>query len=194
MGRLVVRLAAWAWVACLTVTASPAPTPVQASYTYATTVTDGVPDFVDLSNFTGATALSLGDDSVSSALPIGFSFTFFSQTYSSVYVSSNGFVSFALSSSGCCTGQVLPNSASPNGLIAGCWEDLDPSEGGEVLYATVGISPNREFIVHFHDIEHYSSGNPVDFQIALKEQDMGFEIRHKTLAGNGGWGTRTKTV
>ena len=90
------------------------------------------------------------------------------------------------SSSGCCTGQSMPSITSPNNLIAGLWDDLYPPQGGQVLYSTVGTSPNREFIVHFYNIQHYPRGNQVDFQIALMESGMNFEIRHRSILGDGG--------
>lgn len=133
--------------------ATPAPTPAP---TYRTFTSSGVPNFVDLSAEAGATTLTLFDDQVSSAIPIGFSFDFYGTTYSSVYVSSNGFISFLSGQgSGCCSGQNLPSTSFPNGVIAGWWEDLNPPQGGSIYYMTRGTAPAREFIVHFLDVSHF---------------------------------------
>ena len=43
---------------------------------------------------TSPTTLSLSDDQVSAAIPIGFPFLFYGNTYTDIYVSSNGFVTF----------------------------------------------------------------------------------------------------
>ena len=53
-------------------------------------------------NETG-TPLNLGDDNTR-LIPLDFSFTFFGNTYNSVYISSNGFLSFTNSANGCCNG------------------------------------------------------------------------------------------
>ena len=89
---------------------------------------DTIPyNFQDISG-TG-TAVTLTDDSVSGALPMGFSFDFFGTGYTDAYASSNGFLTFASgSSNGCCSGQALPNPLAPNNLIAGWWEDLNPAQ------------------------------------------------------------------
>ncbi|MBN1986081.1 MAG: hypothetical protein JW761_07240, partial [Prolixibacteraceae bacterium] len=61
------------------------------------------------------TTVSLGDDQVSGALPIGFDFNFYGNTYSMFYISSNGFITFSSDpNSGCCSGQNIPDSNSPN--------------------------------------------------------------------------------
>src|SRR5262245_34422347 len=55
------------------------------------------------------TQLFLFDDQVSSAIPIGFSFNFYGFVYSSVFISSNGFITFVPNQdSGCCEGRPIP--------------------------------------------------------------------------------------
>ena len=57
------------------------------------------------------------DDCVSGALPIGFSFDFYGNTYTDAFVSSNGFVTFNNNPrAGCCAGQHLPT---PQGVSLG---------------------------------------------------------------------------
>ncbi len=141
-------------------------------------------NFVDI-EATG-TSLSLGDDQVSPAVAIGFSFDFYGVPYSQAYVSSNGFVTFdANSNSGCCSGQSLPSTTAPNNLIAMLWEDLRPPSGGSIHYETQGTSPNGLFIVQFTDIEHYFSGNPSTMQLQLHE-DGRIEIHYLSVQSDGG--------
>ncbi|MGH1336983.1 MAG: SBBP repeat-containing protein [Aureispira sp.] len=121
-------------------------------------------------NTAGATTVTLGDDALSSALPIGFGFNFFGNIYTDFNISSNGFISFgANTSNGCCSGQVLPNVSQPNNVIALAWEDLIPPNGGQISYLTVGTAPNRILVVEFSGIEHYPSGDSVQGQIHLYE-------------------------
>lgn len=116
------------------------------------------------------TSLILGDDEVSGAIPIGFGFSFYGNTYSQLYVSSNGFLTFnSLSPHGCCTGSTLPSASTPNNLIAGYWEDLYRPGGGSIRYQTLGTAGNREFIAGFYGVPHFSAGNPVSFEMILHE-------------------------
>lgn len=131
-------------------------------------------------------SVSLGDDQVSSSsFPIGFNFQFFCNTYSNFYIGSNGFITFSSSQSqGCCSGQVLPNSASPNNLITLTWTDWDPSAGGSITYTTVGVSPNRKLLVNFIGVPHFFSGNPMTAQLQLHETSNIIEIHTTTMVPN----------
>lgn len=133
------------------------------------------------------TAFTLTDDSVSAALPIGFSFNFFGQANTSAFVSSNGFMTFTPgSSSGCCTGQALPDPATPNNLIAGWWEDLDPSSGGTFHYQTLGAAPNRVFIAQMTNVPHFGGGNLVTLQYKLFEGSNNVEVHYQAAPSDGG--------
>ena len=139
-----------------------------------------------------ATTVSLGDDQVSGALPIGFTFNFFCSNYTTFYISSNGFITFSGGqSSGCCSGQNLPNTSSPNNLIAFAWEDIDPGNGGQpavnlIRYETQGVSPNRELIVEFYNVDHYPSGNRITVQTILHESDYSIEVQTTAMPSDGG--------
>ncbi len=117
------------------------------------------------------TTISLGDDDVSSAINIGFDFCFYGNTYSQIYISSNGFITFSSGQgSACCNGVATPNSDSPNNFIALNWTDLNPSSGGSISYFTTGSSPNRQFVVEFSNVPEYSnSGYTTSGQIVLNE-------------------------
>lgn len=126
----------------------------------------------------GGTALALSDDQVSTGIPIGFSFTFFCNTYTTAYVSSNGFITFnAASGSGCCGGQVVPDVLDPNDLIAACWDDLYPPGAGSILHQTLGVAPNRRFVVSYVGIPYCCGTTPaVSSQIILHETSNIIEI------------------
>lgn len=132
------------------------------------------------------TGISLGDDQVSTAVAITFPFTFYGNTYTNLYVSSNGFLSFTNDgNSGCCTGQVLPNAGSPNNLVALCWEDLNPGYGGTIRYGVYGSSPNQVFVLEYNNIQHYGGGNPVTGQILLFESTNNIEIHNTSVPTDG---------
>ncbi len=118
-----------------------------------------------------------GDNDVSPALPIGFKFRFFCQTFDSIYLSSNGFFTFTPpQSSGCCHGLSLPDVNAPLNLIAFAWTDLDPSQGGTVRYCTVGAAPNRILVVSFNCVFHKTGNGPVTSEVYLYESSNLIEI------------------
>ncbi len=121
------------------------------------------------------TTLSLGDDQLSSSLPVGFNFNFYCNGYTNFYISSNGFITFDPSSgNGCCAGQNLPDPLAPNDLIAMCWTDCNPTAGGTIEYFTVGTAPNRQLIVNFINIPPFStsSGNQTVQAILYEGTDI----------------------
>ncbi len=121
----------------------------QASYSWVTT-----------SSPTGIT----GDDQ-SKNFSLPFSFNFFGSSYSSVYICSNGFLSFT-SSSTSYTPQKLPNSTQPNAVIAPFWRDLyppDTTQGAKITYA----STSSYFAVTWYKIKNFSNSNKQTFQVVL---------------------------
>lgn len=131
------------------------------------------------------------DDQVSAGVPIGFNFQFFCTTYSVVYVSTNGFITFNATNatnnvSGCCSGGLIPTGTTPDCLIATAWTDLNMNTGGSITYTTVGTAPFRRFIVSYNGINHYSpSGTlPVTSQIVLYETTNVIEIHTTSKPGS----------
>ncbi len=141
-------------------------------------------NFTDISG-TGL-PLSPGDDEVSGALPVGFTFNFYGIDYTSAYVSSNGFITFSPGlNSGCCEGQNIPEAAGPNNLVAGYWTDLDPSGGGTIHYGTTGLPGSRSFIVQFMNIPLIGGATTATFQIILHEGTNDIEMQFPDSSSNG---------
>ena len=139
---------------------------------------------------TSPTTLSLSDDQVSAAIPIGFPFLFYGNTYTDIYVSSNGFVTFNPgSASGCCTGEDLyvDNSLfDPTNLIALAWNDLNPNSGGTISYCIEGSAPNRRFIIDYSGVSHFGGGLGVTGQIILYEGTGVIDIISSDIINDGG--------
>ena len=113
---------------------------------------------------TGTSPVS-GDDSFSGAVAIGFPFTFYGNTYTNLYISTNGFITFDNSGlSGCCSGQVMPDGNAPNNVIALAWEDLNAAAGQITTYSLT--SPNR-FVVQFNNVPRFGGTGVVNGQIIL---------------------------
>jgi hypothetical protein len=135
----------------------------------------------------GGTNLSLGDENVSAALPIGFPFKFFDNTYNNVFVAANGvmgFTQFGLEYAS--TAYTLPSpTLLPQNLIAFAWADLDQSSSGTITYKQSGSAPNRKFIVDFNAVPFFA--NPtitVTVQVVLNENNT-IEIHATNIPDNG---------
>ncbi|MBI9032501.1 choice-of-anchor D domain-containing protein, partial [bacterium] len=121
-------------------------------------------DWIDISS-TG-TVVSEGDDTIE-AITLPFTFSFYGEEYTEVYVCSNGFLSFT-STSTAYTNANIPNSTVPNALIAPFWDDLKPTgaEWGNVYYKNFSTYS----IVQWENVSHFNSSNPTNnetFQVIL---------------------------
>jgi len=99
--------------------------------------------------------VSLGDDAVSTLLPIGFTFNYYGVDYTQFRISSNGFMYMGSSggaTSGCCNGYPIPSSAQPNNYIAITSDDWYPPGGQRVRYTTTGTAPDRQLHVIFNNV------------------------------------------
>jgi subtilisin family serine protease len=131
-----------------------------------------------------------GDDTFST-LNIGFPFTFFGQTHTQTFVSSNGFL--ALGSSAGATAflnSAIPSTSVPNGLIAPFWDDLFPGSTGSVHAGVAGSPGSRVLYVEWFNVPHFSlSGSgTATFEVALYEATG--EVRMQWLdtdLGNPTW-------
>ena len=135
--------------------------------------------------------LALSDDEVSGALPIGFDFDFYGETYTEVFVSSNGYLSFLRTAEdGCCSGEEIPVDDEQNGIIALLWEDLHPASVGGVYYETRGDEGSRSFFIEFNGVPHCCSDSEhITAQIELREE--GNEVYLHYLADGDSSGTHT---
>jgi len=126
------------------------------------------------------------NESVTANLPLPFGFNHYGVNYTTWSVSTNGYIGFGslLNSS---NSQVIPNTSTPNNLIALCWGDLNvnSSAGSSVTYFTNGSAPNRVFVVSFNNLKwtSLSLGN-VSGQIQLYEGTDVIEL-HLTQVDHG---------
>jgi subtilisin-like proprotein convertase family protein len=129
--------------------------------------------------------VSLGNDAMSAAVPLPFSFNFYGTSMTQLFIGSNGFLQ--LGSSSATTGiygQTLPTTASPNNIIAGAWTNLNPSGGGTVSYFVTGSLPNRIFIVQFNNVQMVGVlglNGTCTFQIKLYETTNIIEVHLQTV-------------
>jgi subtilisin family serine protease len=111
-------------------------------------------------------------------LPPGH-FTFYGNTYTSLYVSTNGLVSF---------GQgyerwhgMIPFEGPPNNAIYGLGEDLNPANGTQGKIWT-RLVDDRWFVIEYDRVEHWSSGNPETFEIILDLVGGGIKLQYQQVS------------
>jgi hypothetical protein len=108
---------------------------------------------------TAMTPLNLGDDSTRQ-VALGFEFGYWGQTFTDVWVSSNGFVSFQGPANLCCNGQPLEQ-AQRNTIYA-YWSDLISFTGNPYYRVTDGAA-----LFGWYGVQEYGTNNQNTFEIGL---------------------------
>ena len=143
-------------------------------------------NYTDVLQAVGAVQDSLnGDDDYSGVIQIGFPFTFYGLTYTSLVVCDNGYITFdttlANQSSGYSINNAVPNpvpnpfSQDPYNAIMAPWHDVllaTPwgTGNGSVFISKTGIAPNRRFIATWCAAAMFSCTDSLNtFQIILHE-------------------------
>ena len=187
----------------ITATATATPTTICSGSNSQLQATASVPTTYTLSSITpaiipvaGATNGPSGDDEVSSAITLPFTFNFFGTNYTQFYISTNGFISFtSLSGFGSSYAQTLPSTTTPNNIVALSMSDLNAQVAG-IRYFTSGTAPNRIFVIDFTAVPFYSlsttTTGSVTGQIQLYETSNRVEIHVSSV--NHGTSTATNTL
>ena len=125
----------------------------------------------------GKNAFITGDRTVSAPIPIGFSFPFYGQTFTSLQIAADGFLMFT---PGAASGenQPLPSEGAPANLVAAFWDDLYVPENARVLW----LGEPAAFTVQFTGVMRTNGGGPYTFQIVLSDSG---EILFRYLAMTG---------
>ena len=110
---------------------------------------------------TGTLLTGLADDNFVGPVSLGFSFPFYENSYSEVYVSSNGFLSFGSGNSSL-SNQQLPSTTTPNNLIAWFWDDL-LATGSTVYTRNMG----SYWIIQFNNYGEYGASGKITAQVHL---------------------------
>ena len=117
------------------------------------------------------------------SIPLPFGFTFFGNTYNTIYFYTNGFFSFDSPPMGgpSILGPpfVVPSPMNPiHNFIGVAWDDLDsPNMTAEIRAETLGSAPNRTFVVQVTGMQEFFNANSnVDFQLQLVEGTSQFDV------------------
>ena len=124
---------------------------------------------------------------------LGFTFPYYENTYTQVYIAASGFLTFKDSGSWPNQSQI-PASGEPNDVIAPYWAPLylsDQGPDGRLFYQQGGEAPDRFLVVEWVDV---AGGSPDDtiggddvfhFQVILYEGgDIRFQYKAMTYTGS----------
>ena len=109
------------------------------------------------------TRINLSDNNSIGPLDLGFDFSFYSQIFSSIYVGSNGLLTFGAGSLDA-TNDSIPSTRIPNNMIDPFWTNLNP-QGRFVYYFR--DTENQRFIVSFIEVPYYGPEGVLTFQVIL---------------------------
>jgi hypothetical protein len=132
--------------------------------------------------YPGTTAKSGYENNASyGPFEIGFNFTFFGNSYSQFHISTNGLLTFGAGTADP-SEDPIPASGDPNNFIAAFWDDLVIDPSGNILYTTVGASPNRKLIVQFRNMGFYYGPVYVGtFSVILYETSNKIQTQYRVL-------------
>ncbi len=127
--------------------------------------TDGTPHELDDDDWTG--------------VELPFPFLYYGNSYDRLYIGSNGFVSFGQGYTK--WSGVIPFVGPPNNAIYGLGEDLNPDNGAQGMIYTKTLADER-FVIEYHQVEHWSSGNPETFEIILDARDSTILMQYQQVS------------
>jgi hypothetical protein len=154
-------------------------------WTDSKTPTDTVSyDWIDARDGTAIFSTLPIDDNVQT-VNLPFNFSFYGTQYNqgnSLWVSTNGFVSFTSLGNSYPNNTDIPNTAVPNNIIAAYWDDLyATSTEPNVYYKTIGTSPNRKFVIMWDYVLIKANGARITFEIILYETSHNIKVQYNVV-------------
>ena len=125
---------------------------------------------------TTMTPLNLGDDNTRQ-VALGFEFEYWGQTFTDVWVSSNGFVSFQSAANLCCNGQ--PIDQAQRNTIYAYWSDLISYTGNPYYRLSDGSA-----LFGWYNVQEYGTNNLNTFEIALFDNGN-IQFNYGSLSASG---------
>lgn len=164
-------------------------------------------NYQNLYPYTGGTVIPPTDDDLfGPAFPLGFNFCFYGNTYTSIYIGTNGVISFNQPApNNYCEwhfNETIPNEAFPiKNAIYGVYQDTDIRTTGSsgnytidtdtqnVNYYTGGTAPNRYLVVNFNKLPQFLCGiaNLQTSQVVLYESSNIIDVYVKNRTSCDNW-------
>jgi hypothetical protein len=156
----------------------PTPTP------YAITTTPVACD--DLSSGT-ALSISSADDALAPRTALPFAFQYFGASVVDYVASTNGWLQLlamgaTAASSSAATNVAIPNTGTPNAVVAPFWDDLVLPSTMSLRVATLGSMPTRRFVIEWNNATPFSGSGTIRFQAKLFEGSNQIEFHYCAIS------------
>jgi hypothetical protein len=122
-------------------------------------------------------------DDCATLISLPFTYTLYNQTFTSVYVNSNGHVDFVTNNTPLdYVNTCLPAPPDPNGpfdyTIFAYWDDLrtDIGAGSGIFTSVSGSAPNRVFNIEFKTVYTNNNAQVARFEVRLYESQARFDV------------------
>ncbi|MFB3894966.1 MAG: M36 family metallopeptidase [bacterium] len=132
-------------------------------------------------NAESGTQVTLGDDQ-GTTVNLEFNFKYYDNQYSSVIISSNGYLTFGTTGRAY-SNSTIPKTTEPNNAIYVFWDDMNPSiSGSTVCYLTSGTAPNRTFTAAWINVPPYGVSGKGTYEVTLYETSGDIICQYQDVA------------
>ncbi|MDH4032183.1 MAG: C25 family cysteine peptidase [candidate division Zixibacteria bacterium] len=143
----------------------------------------------------------LVDDNFIGPIDLGFSFPYYENSYSQIYISSNGMVGFASTDMNSRFKTSIPTSGTPNNMICWLWDDLNPTDGDNLDDHVYFDTTGGQCVIQFTNYPEYGAavGAVITTQVILSADGTiklqylsigaGFDIASGTIGIENATGT-----
>ncbi|MDY0016324.1 MAG: C25 family cysteine peptidase [Candidatus Delongbacteria bacterium] len=123
-------------------------------------------NWVEISSI--GTIIPIADEAESDSIPMGMTFNFYGNDYTSIHIADNGTLLFNEENVPYLNG-TIPDISGPNAMIAPFWDDINCGSvnSGDVYYYFDAV--NSRFIVEYNSIVDYSLTTTETFEVILYE-------------------------
>ena len=131
---------------------------------------------IDLTNQSGTTSLNAGDDQVSAAFNLGFTFDFYGQEFTQGRMATNGCLHFKTSGAYCSDFTPDPLASQYTYTLLPFWTDLIRDNGSKML----AKSFSDKTVMGWYSMREYNRASDNSFEVILWTNDT-FEFRYGAL-------------
>lgn len=136
-----------------------------------------------------------GDDA-SAIVPIGFTFNYCNNPYTSVNFCTNGWISLNQTGANSNDNTLLFTESNPNTTLAPWWDNLRDDNTSHLYYITQGNAPNRIFTAEWNQVVTYL--NPakarISFQVKLYETTNAIEFHYGAYVNGNHSGNESASI
>ncbi|MCB9316823.1 MAG: HYR domain-containing protein [Lewinellaceae bacterium] len=139
----------------------------------------------------GAVDLGVGDDVIFTNIALPFPFLFYTTSYTTVNIGTNGFIVFLPGTNRGLGNTTLPT-ATAGAAMYPFWDDLDinttTSPNGGVYTLAEGTAPNRIFTIEWFEVGHFpdAANQIITFQVKLFENGNRIQFKYFDTVFGGG--------